>query len=183
MPENISCPKCNLNLNTRTKINKHTYEHVDNDPINPILEVNSKDWKNMLPRIVAHEYHHSVWISRNFKTIHFSLLDCLILEGRAEGFAQLIYPNIEAPWPFFLSGIKEHMVWEKIKQNLHSKDEQLIMKMIIGDSDIPFLSLYSMGYCIMQEFLKNNSDVSILEWTDMKPEDIMSRSKYDEKFN
>jgi hypothetical protein len=57
------------------------------------------------------------------------------------------------------------------------------MKMIIGDSDIPFLSLYSMGYCIMQEFLKNNSKVSLLEWTDMKPVEILSKSKYDEKFN
>jgi uncharacterized protein YjaZ len=147
------------------------------------IDPTSKNWKNMLPRIVAHEYHHSVWISRNFKTDHFSLLDCLILEGRAEGFAQQIYPNIEAPWPFFLDEAEEHLVWEKIKQDLHNKDEKLIMKMIIGDSDIPFLSLYSMGYGIMQEFLKNNSEVSLLEWTDMKPEEILAKSKYDEKFN
>jgi uncharacterized protein YjaZ len=113
------------------------------------IDPTSKNWKNMLPRVVAHEYHHSVWISRNFETIHFSLIDCLILEGRAEGFAQLLYPNIDAPWPEFVNGEKEHHVWQNMKQVLHSKDQQLIMKMIIGDKEIPFLSIYSMGHRIM----------------------------------
>jgi hypothetical protein len=145
--------------------------------------ITSKNWKNMLPRIVAHEYHHSVWISRNFETIHFSLLDCLILEGRAEGFADLLYPNIEVPWPEFLDREKEHRVWQHMKLVLHSKDEQLILKMLIGDKEIPFLSVYSMGYRIMQEFLKNNPEVSLMEWTDMEPDEILLKSKYEEKFN
>ena len=147
------------------------------------IDPTSENWKNMLPRIVAHEYHHSVWISRNFETIHFSLLDCLILEGRAEGFADLLYPNIEAPWPDFLDKEKEHRVWQHMRNVLHSKDEQLILKMFIGDKEIPFLSVYSMGYKIMQEFLKNNPAVSLMEWTDMKPNEILSKSKYEEKFN
>lgn len=147
------------------------------------IDPTSENWKNMLPRVVAHEYHHSVWVSRNFETIHFSLLDCLILEGRAEGFADLLYPNIEAPWPDFLDREKEHRVWQYMKYVLNSKDEQLILKMFIGDKEIPFLSVYSMGYRIMQEFLKNNPEVSLMEWTDMEPNEILSKSKYEEKFN
>lgn len=143
----------------------------------------SKNWKKLLPRIVVHEYHHSVWISRNFETIHFSLLDCLVLEGRAEGFADLIYPDIEAPWPGFADLKNEYSVWQQIRQVLNSKDEQIIMKMFIGNEEIPFLSVYSMGYIIMQEFLKNNPEVSLMEWTDIKPVDILSKSKYIEKFN
>jgi len=143
----------------------------------------SKNWKKMLPRIVAHEYHHSVWVSRNFETIHFSLLDCLVLEGRAEGFADLLYPEIEAPWPGFTDLKNEYSVWQQMSQNLHSKDEQIIMKMFVGDEEIPFLSVYSMGYRILQEFFKNNPNVSLIEWTDMAPAVILSKSKYTEKFN
>ena len=147
------------------------------------IDPTSKNWKNMLPRVVAHEYHHSVWVSRNFETIEFSLLDCLILEGRAESFADLLYPNIKAPWPDLLDREKEHRVWQHMKQVLHSTDEQLILKMFIGDKEIPFLSVYSMGYRIMQEFFKNNPEVSLMEWTDMEPNEILSKSKYAEKFN
>jgi uncharacterized protein YjaZ len=147
------------------------------------IDPTSKNWKNMLSRVVAHEYHHSVWVSRNFETIHFSLLDCLILEGRAEGFADLLYPNIEAPWPDFLDREKEQRVWQHMKHVLYSKDEQLILKMFIGDKEIPFLSVYTMGYRIMQEFLKNNPEISLMEWTDMAPNEILSKSKYEKMFN
>jgi len=147
------------------------------------IDPTSENWKNMLPRIVAHEYHHSVWVSRNFETVHFSLLDCLVLEGRAEGFADILYPNIEAPWPDFLDREEEHRVWQHMKHVLHSKDEQLILKMFTGDKEIPFLGVYSIGYRIMQEFLKNNPEVSLIEWTDMEPDEILSKSKYEEKFN
>ena len=143
----------------------------------------SKNWKKMLPRIVAHEYHHSVWVSRNFETINFSLLDCLILEGRAEGFADLIYPDIEAPWPGSFDLNYEYRVWQHMKQVLHSKDEQIITKMFAGNEEIPFLGVYSMGYKIMQEFFKNNPEVSLIEWTDMEPAEFLSKSKYSEKFN
>lgn len=145
------------------------------------IEPTSKNWRKMLPRIVAHEYHHSVWVSRNFVTNQFRLLDCLILEGRAEVFADLLYPNIEAPWPEI--GNEENRVWLNMKRNLMSKDEHLILKMFTGDKEIPFLGVYSMGYRIMQEFLKNNPDVSLIEWTDMKPEEILSKSRYEDKFN
>jgi len=147
------------------------------------IDPTSKNWKKMLPRIVAHEYHHSVWVSRNFESIHFSLLDCLVLEGRAEGFADLLYPDSEAPWPGFTDLKNEYSVWQQMSQVLHSKDEQTIMKMFVGNEEIPFLSVYSMGYKIMHEFLKNNPEVSLMEWTDMEPGEFLSKSKYTEKFN
>jgi hypothetical protein len=40
-----------------------------------------------------------------------------------------------------------------------------------------------MGYRIMQEFVKNNPEDSLMEWTDMEPDEILSKSKYEEKFN
>jgi len=39
---------------------------------------------------------------------------------------------------------------------LDSRDAELNMRMVVGDKDIPFASAYTIGYRIMQEFLKNN---------------------------
>ena len=55
--------------------------------------------------------------------------------------------------------------------------------MAVGDKDIPFASVYTIGYRIMQVFLKNNPELTIMEWTDMDPEDILFKSKYEDKFH
>jgi len=62
---------------------------------------------------------------------------------------------------------------------LNSRDAKLNMRMIVGDNDIPFASAYTIGYRIMQEFLKNNPDLTVLEWTDIEAEVILLKSKYE----
>ena len=54
------------------------------------IDPTASNWKDYLLKIVAHEYHHSVWISRNFETTNFSLIEYITLEGRADSFADLI---------------------------------------------------------------------------------------------
>jgi uncharacterized protein YjaZ len=147
------------------------------------IDPTTSEWRNQLQKIVAHEYHHSVWISLNFKTINFSLLEYLVLEGRADSFADLLYPDIESPWTNIFGLEKEQSVWQSINNVLHLRDEQLNMKIAVGDKEIPFGSAYTMGYRIMQEFLKNNPEVTLLEWTDMEATEILSKSQYEEKFN
>lgn len=51
------------------------------------------DWQQLLPYTLAHEYHHSVWTSRNFETSDFTPLEYLILEGRADSFAKELFPD------------------------------------------------------------------------------------------
>jgi thiol-disulfide isomerase/thioredoxin len=61
LPENISCPKCNLNLNAQTDIEKHSHEIIDKDPEDPILEVNSKEWETKILKskmLVLVEFWH-----------------------------------------------------------------------------------------------------------------------------
>ena len=53
----------------------------------------------------------------------------------------------------------------------------------VGNGDIPFASIYTMGYRIMQKFFEHNPEVSLLEWTDMEAEEILYKSKYDKKFD
>lgn len=142
-----------------------------------------QEWQNYLLKIVAHEYHHSVWLSRNFETINFSLIEYLILEGRADSFADLVYPETKSPWTDLLDQDKEYDVWNQIENKLHTRDNRLNLRIVVGDKDIPFASGYTIGYRIMQEFLKNNPGVSLLEWTDMAAGDILLKSRYHDRFH
>ena len=74
MPENISCPKCNLNLNTKTEIDKHTSEHIYKDPVNPILEVNSKEWEKKILKskmlVLVEIWHQNCPACKDFAPIY-----------------------------------------------------------------------------------------------------------------
>ncbi|MBD3291101.1 hypothetical protein GF337_19995, partial [candidate division KSB1 bacterium] len=113
--------------NLRTGIIAHTFGagkiFITIDPFSP-------NWENQLRKVVAHEYHHSVWISRKFETVNFSLLEYLILEGRADNFAEMVYPAIESPWTNLFDSAKERDVWQYMKTVLDVRDAQLNMRMV-----------------------------------------------------
>lgn len=61
MPEKISCPKCNLNLNPHTAIEKHTNEIAEQTSVNTILEIDSKEWETRIlksKKLVLVEFWH-----------------------------------------------------------------------------------------------------------------------------
>ncbi len=58
------------------------------------IDPTSDYWEEQLPYVLAHEYHHSVWTSRNFTTTDFTPLEYLILEGKADSFAKNLGANI-----------------------------------------------------------------------------------------
>jgi uncharacterized protein YjaZ len=147
-----------------------------------LIDPTVPNWKKYLSKIIAHEYHHSVWVYRNFKTTEMSLIEYLILEGRADNFADLVYPDIISPWTNVMDLKTEKRVWAAIKKVQNSKAEDVYMRFLMGDKDIPFASTYTIGYRIVKEYLKNNPEVSLLEWTDMDVEEMLFKSKYEEKF-
>ena len=145
--------------------------------INPLTE----DWKNTLNYTIAHEYHHSTWSTRQTRAgnkISFTVLDYLILEGRADSFAHMVYPNMNAPWVENLEDEKK--IWEKIKPNLKNTDYTYMQKVIFGDySEYPLWTGYKIGYSIVQTFLKNNPNISIEEWTDLSSDELLLMSGYE----
>ncbi len=148
-----------------------------------LIDPTISGWQKVLPKVIAHEYHHSAWTSRNFKTKNFSVLEYLIFEGRGDSFAELIYPDIKAPWTDLFGTEKEKKVWSEMKGFLLSRDEQVMQRMVGGDKNIPLGAVYTIGFRIMQEFIKNNPDILMPEWTDLSAEDILAGSKYEEKFS
>ena len=159
--------------------------------INPIIG----EWKSRIPRTVAHEYHHMVWGSRNFvseeqKRKKWDLIHWLVSEGEANVFADMVYPDIEALslsssyYQYYWTelGYDEKQIWNKIKPYLNNTDYDYYSKVMFGDYlEFPRNAGYKIGYNIMQEFIKNNPEISIEEWTDMDAREILEKSGYEEK--
>ncbi|MBI9039470.1 MAG: hypothetical protein JEY97_15160 [Bacteroidales bacterium] len=138
-----------------------------------------KNWKELLPYVLAHEYHHSVWTSRNFETINFSLLEFLIFEGRADSFASSVYPDKNITWTSIINKETENRVWEIIKTDLDMRGHTICDKVMMGTNEIPFASGYTIGFNIVQSFKENNPEFSDIEIIDFTPNKILNMSEYE----
>lgn len=138
------------------------------------------NWRQLIPFVLAHEYHHSVWTSRNFISADFTPLEYLVLEGKADSFAKEIFPNDINPFANTLTKSQEKKVWNLIKPELNKRNSQMNDLMMIGTEDIPYGSGYTIGFRIIESFKMNNPQISDIELIDFTPDQILSLSKYDE---
>ncbi len=138
------------------------------------------NWRQLLPYTLAHEYHHSVWTSRNFVTADFTPLEYLVLEGRADSFAKKLFPSNNHPFINMLTENQEKKVWSLIKPELNKRNSAMNDKMMYGTEDIPYGSVYTIGFNIIESFKINTSRISDKELLDMTPKQILLLSKYDE---
>lgn len=131
------------------------------------------NWQEHLRYALAHEHHHSVWTSRNFKTSDFTPLEYLILEGKAESFAMGLFPNANHPFLNRLSKAEEKRIWNLIKPILNNRKSTATENLYYGTNEIPFGSVYAIGYSIVESFKKNNPELKDNELIDISPEQIL----------
>ena len=139
-----------------------------------------ENWQQMLPYTLAHEYHHSVWTSRNFETAELTPLEYIVLEGRADSFADEIYPITDHPYVNKLDKIIEKRVWNLIKSEMNERNTTINDKIFYGARDIPVGSVYTIGFNIISSFKANNPEITDTELIDMSPKEILYLSKYDD---
>lgn len=144
-----------------------------------ILSVNplAPDWQKTLSYVAAHEYHHVTWGIRHGHKFAGNVLEVLILEGRADSFANLVYPGLAMPWTSSLSKEKEREVWRNtVKDNLDNTD-LVFAKNLTQDE---FWSGYAIGFHIVQAYIANNPKVSLEEWTELTAEELFLDSGYED---
>ncbi|MCX6238719.1 MAG: DUF2268 domain-containing putative Zn-dependent protease [Bacteroidia bacterium] len=147
------------------------------------LDPTADNWKTFLSYGIAHEYHHSTWISRNWVSSDFSVIEYLVFEGRADAFAKSINDGIEVPAAKYLTNDQETLVWNLIKPDLFEKGHERINKVMFGNDDIPFGSGYTIGYHIVSSFKLNNPAISDFAMIDMEPKKILELSGYERHQN
>lgn len=138
-----------------------------------------ENWRQYIHYALAHEYHHSVWISRNFKRADLTPLEYIILEGKADLFAREIFPECNNPFWDLFDSENEKRIWNLIKPKINQRDTDINEKIFYGTKEIPYGSVYAIGYSILKLFKENNPNIKGAELIDMSPEEILFLSKYD----
>nr|WP_259547043.1 DUF2268 domain-containing protein [Heyndrickxia oleronia] len=136
--------------------------------------------EEMLKYTLSHEYHHTVNFEKNGNQ-NWDLVDYVLSEGKADSFANLIFPNVEVPWTRELSEDEEQTIWNWLKERRTSFNETDLAEMRNGNSVFSYWSDYRIGYKIMQDYLSKNPDVPVEEWTNMNSEDILRKSNFVDK--
>jgi uncharacterized protein YjaZ len=146
-----------------------------------LAQVSIQDgWQDLVSYLVAHEYHHSIWTSRHYERNEGNdLLSYLVFEGRADTFANLLYPEVGAPWRNALSPEQEAEQWRKMEPQLSITDFGMKQRYMFGDRrSIPTWTGYTIGFHIIQSYLKHNPETTIDDWTAMDAWEILEQSGY-----
>lgn len=138
--------------------------------------------KEMLEYVVAHEYHHSVFLENQNGAGGMNLLNGVVFEGKADAFASRLYPEVNPPWSEPLSAMEEKRVLEELRDNRESTNAEFYDTFQNGNlkKDIPKWSNYKIGFSIVESYLRLHPDVSIEEWTIMDEREMVRGSDYRE---
>ena len=138
----------------------------------------TEGWLDEIYPAVTHEYYHAVTYPDD--TAALTLLDVLINEGAADSFTAILYPDFVPEWTTAIPQSEQAPVWRQMMTVLDSTDSATIDRFVFGDDDaIPRQSGYSIGFAIMQSWLKRNPDVPPSEWSAHSPKAILEGSGYD----
>ncbi|WP_339149279.1 MULTISPECIES: DUF2268 domain-containing putative Zn-dependent protease [unclassified Sutcliffiella] len=150
-----------------------------------VLQIDPRKYtEKSIKQTIAHEFHHVVTMEvSDWGMRKHHLLDRVIMEGKADTFGKAVYEDYEVPWIEPLSPEATNKVWSFIEENKGSYDMENVTMLHLGrpSSGIPKWSNYRIGYRIMKDFLERNPDVTIEKWTEMRAEEILELSGFEEE--
>ena len=139
-----------------------------------ILYLDTNYDQDILAYSTAHEYHHLVLKD----TPDFSLsttLNSVIVEGKADAFADRIVKGVSPPWNVELDeATKKHVV------HLVNSYEVSQLDFVVGNEqkEIPRWSNYILGRDILNHYFESHPDQSIADWTYTNQADILKGYTY-----
>ncbi|OAN13855.1 DUF2268 domain-containing protein [Exiguobacterium undae] len=141
-----------------------------------VLYIDSNFDKDALAYTVAHEYHHLILHDRHKYQMN-KLLDSVIIEGKADAFADRVLKDVKAPWsdPMDDATIK-HVA--KLIQNGEASYEDLVAGS--PQKEIPRWSNYNLGHDILNHYFKSHPDSSVEDWSFKSEADLLKGYKYQE---
>lgn len=147
-----------------------------------VLQIDPRKYtEKSIKQTIAHEFHHVVTMEVSdwsYRKQH--LLDRVIMEGKADTFGKLVYPDYDVAWIEPLSPEATNKVWGFIEGNKESYEVEDVTMLHIGQpsSGIPKWSNYRMGYRIMEDFLERNPEVTLEQWAEMRADKILELSGF-----
>ena len=141
-------------------------------------------WSEWVPYVLAHEYHHAVWGYNYFavqRKTHMDLLTGLLIDGEADSFAKLLYPERQPTWINALTPAEEKEQWKRMQQYLDGNDGSVYERFFFGDlvTGTPGNTAYTIGYRIVQTYLKQHPSQTVLDLLDKDAQEILIECGYE----
>jgi uncharacterized protein YjaZ len=135
--------------------------------------------KGMLKYSVAHEYNHAIEGESNDGMIH-TILGAVVMEGKADVFASILYPQIDVPWKDPMNTETKEKVVKELMEIGDSSDPRLHLGLRSGNPSkgIPQWANYKIGFEIVQSYIENHPEVSVGKWTSMHEQEIIAGSEF-----
>lgn len=138
----------------------------------------TEGWLDEIYSAVTHEYYHAMTYPDNGAAP--TLLDVLISEGSADSFTAILYPDSVPEWTAALSPREQAAIWALMKADLQTTNPTTIDGWVFGDGEtVPRQAGYTIGFAIMQSWLKRHPDIPPSEWSRLSPQAILDGSAFD----
>ncbi len=128
----------------------------------------------ILKYVVAHEYNHSI-VNEHPEIRQPSSIDYLIFEGKAEVFAQELYPKAPLIKTEQIAASDKKKILEQVKNNSLSYDELSIGNEV---KEIPRLTIYSLGTELMADFRQKKYGQTLQEFSLTPVSDVIHEGKF-----
>ena len=141
--------------------------------------IKNKKIYNTIQKTFIHEYNHSARIKYFPKINSMTLLDNIIFEGLADNFQVREIKGSKIPsWSKCISKKKAKIIFNEIIKKINSKNENDFFQLFFENKKYPLWSGYSIGYYIVNYFLKNNTNNTWKEIIKLKSSDILKKSNW-----
>lgn len=130
--------------------------------------------KGVLAHSTAHEYHHLILYDQPEFRLN-TILDSVIIEGKADTFADRIVKGVIPPWYAPIDdATMEHMASRVNDYETSHTD------FVVGNyqKDMPRWSNYILGRDVLHDYLTAHPELSIPEWTFKEGHEILEEYKY-----
>jgi uncharacterized protein YjaZ len=108
------------------------------------------------------------------------LLTGLLIDGQADTFAKILYPERQPSWINALTAVEEAVQWEKMQEYLFGNDPTIYKRFFFGDqaSGTPNNTAYTIGYHIVQAYLRSHPTQTVFDLMSRDAREILSESGY-----
>lgn len=130
--------------------------------------------KDVLAYSTAHEYHHLILRDQNKYNLS-SILESIIVEGKADAFADRIVKGVSPPWHVQLDDATMEHIASRVNDY-----ETSFTDFVVGNyqKDMPRWSNYILGRDVLHDYLTAHPELSIPEWTFKDDHEILEKYKY-----
>jgi uncharacterized protein YjaZ len=146
---------------------------------NILMQINptAPGWLDWVPYVLAHEYHHTIWGYNYFAVQGYTKMDLLtgfIVDGQADSFAGALFPDFIPLWVNGLTPQQEASLWLEVRSRLRSEDPADYRRFMFGDeaAGIPWCAGYTLGYRLVQNYLRKHSGQSWVDLLNINPWNI-----------